>query len=644
MTSQEQRPSNRHSPIGRAEVWLLVALLAVGFFLRAGRISATAIEHFDEGVYASNQWFLTEEGGEYPGRYLYAPPLLPMLISTSMFVCGAGHVGTMLPVLLAGCATLPLVWCVARSWFGPSAGLAAVSLAAFSDFHMLYSRTALTDAMLCLWLLLSVFAIGNWLVTGTYRWAVLAGMATALAWSTKYNGWLPLAIGLAGGTAWLGVSRLGRTAEGKEPATKPTTRSSDPARTGSSMETTATPAAWSMLLRWSIVAAIAFLLWSPVLVGLKSKGGYAAVTANHRRYIVGPSGWVDGLVQQSASHRHLSGLSSCVGIAIAVALAVWASRPSSTWNRLVERPDGPESTTSRDNPPSRVSLPGLFFCISMAALLAGLAAIVGSAVLLAAMAAIGILLRLLPGLQRSRSGGTDLQTWLLAAWFFGLFAVTPMYWPYPRLTLPWLIASWLGTAALLGQLPARWRAWTTDGGKPAGPTAFAWIVATTCLAVGMGCMAASGTELIEKKLPAWQPRTGLETAAAQMAAEAATAASGLPRDPGVLVDFVIYVYGEPGLFFHLSRIADRDGNFAVQPASNLGFAQLAVPTYLAVGPHVLRSELFQRDWPSAGLRFRLIASYPDRASDLVLLNQYPAGQIANRRADRNQEVRLYLLK
>ena len=54
--------------------WLCVLLIfAAGTFFRWAFPSRLAIEHFDEGVYASNVWFGSEDAYEYPYRYLYAP-------------------------------------------------------------------------------------------------------------------------------------------------------------------------------------------------------------------------------------------------------------------------------------------------------------------------------------------------------------------------------------------------------------------------------------------------------------------------------------------------------------------------------------------------------------------------------------------
>ncbi|MGH7200188.1 MAG: ArnT family glycosyltransferase, partial [Planctomycetaceae bacterium] len=185
--------------LDRFEIAWVVLALAAGLVLRGAHLERTAVEHFDEGVYASNVWFGEAEGFQYPGRPLYAPPLLPALIEWPVLLLGPTHLATMLPSLLFGNATVLLVWWTARRWFGRTAGLAAITLAATSGFHALYSRAALTDAALGFWLLLAVSLTWEALQRpGGLWWIVAAGVATGLAWWTKYNGWLPLAIGAAG--------------------------------------------------------------------------------------------------------------------------------------------------------------------------------------------------------------------------------------------------------------------------------------------------------------------------------------------------------------------------------------------------------------------------------------------------------------
>ncbi len=90
-----------------------------------------AVEHFDEGVYASNLYCPPQY--QYPARYLYAPPLLPSLLEWFL-ILGGTPVAAMAVNVLAGSLTVTSVWWVTRDGFGPVAALAATTLAATSGF------------------------------------------------------------------------------------------------------------------------------------------------------------------------------------------------------------------------------------------------------------------------------------------------------------------------------------------------------------------------------------------------------------------------------------------------------------------------------------------------------------------------------
>src|SRR5262245_50522346 len=188
----EQPLAARAEYTGR-ELVLLAIVLAADVAARVWGVSHAAVEHFDEGVYASNIYFGAPDYA-YPQQRFYAPPLLPALIEAGMIVGLPPNLAALLPGFLAGCGTIEALWWLGRSWFAPEVGLAAAALAALSDFHIAFSATALTDVLLGLWLVLAVDAIGRSLVAGDLRWAVAAGLYTGAAWWTKYNGWLPLAL------------------------------------------------------------------------------------------------------------------------------------------------------------------------------------------------------------------------------------------------------------------------------------------------------------------------------------------------------------------------------------------------------------------------------------------------------------------
>ena len=187
--------------VSRSEWFAIAGIVLVGMGLRLASLDSLAVEHFDEGVYASNVWFGPREDFQYPNQHLYAPPLVPFLIETIFQIFGPSNLGAMAVSLTAGCLTVPLVWWVGRRWFDPLAGLIAAALCVTSSLHILLSRTCLVDALLGFWLLLAVWLITEAFERKSILWAIAGGIATGLAWWTKYNGWLPLAI-TGAGLAW----------------------------------------------------------------------------------------------------------------------------------------------------------------------------------------------------------------------------------------------------------------------------------------------------------------------------------------------------------------------------------------------------------------------------------------------------------
>ncbi len=259
--------------------WLLFGLiLAAGIALRVVRWSLTTVEHFDEGVYASNLWFGPEDGFQYPQQHLYAPPLTPWLIEWTMVLSGkmSGQ-AAIWPSLWTGVATIAVVWWLARNAFSARAGLVAATLAAVSGTHILLSRAALTDAPLLLWFVLAIGLFER--ACRTQRWLDFGwtGLAVGLAWWTKYNGWLPLFVAFVSLALRMFVCRSARSQ------------------------------ARRLFAGWCIAVVVAVAVWSPHLLSLQSRGGYTTVAANHRQYIVGFSGWWSSLTRQLANLGYISG-------------------------------------------------------------------------------------------------------------------------------------------------------------------------------------------------------------------------------------------------------------------------------------------------------------------------------------------------
>lgn len=620
-------PGEEQSASGpRAALWLLMLVVfLLGTLQRCLYPANAAVEQFDEGVYASNVWFTAGKLDRYPDQYLYAPPLMPALIEWAILLFGPQSPVPVLPNLIAGSLTIAAVWWLARRWFGPVAGVTAAVLCAFSDFHVAYTRTALTDPLLCLWLVAAVYCIGEGHRGMNGRWWIAGGVFTGLAWWTKYNGWLPLAIQISGVTAWLLFSARGARRE-----------------------------VFRHVGGVAVTAVTACVVWFPAWQGLERDGGYASVMQNHRGYIVGLDGWWDSFVRQIAAHRHFDGYLSAAGVGFAVlcAAAVLVARSGSN--------DSPKPGAS----PQR----GVWATALGAAILAGgLAAALGTSLLLGGLAAAGIVWRLRtpravagtagkasPKRQRpQRDPRRTLPAWLLAAWFVGLFAATPLYRAYPRLTLPWLVAAWVGTGAFVQALAVRWPSRRAGRANDSGRPRYGGAIAA--LLGGLALLAVFHDRVSLRRFPAWQDRGGFRRLARtiEQRLAAATRPSSAPADGSreQQLRFVIYVYGEPGLFYHLAAL-ERAGEipFHVAPAAtpNLRAATLAgkeLPTFLITGPQAQRSGTFRRQWEQARKRYEAFGkALRYEASDLVLLNEYRAREIVDPQDRPKLRIRVWLLK
>jgi 4-amino-4-deoxy-L-arabinose transferase-like glycosyltransferase len=541
-------PGAAAAPLARRELLLLAVILAVGIGLRIAALSQSAVEHFDEGVYASNVWFGPPEFA-YPQRTMYAPPLLPWLIEAGILAGISPNLAALLPGFLAGIATIAALWWFGRSWLGPPVGLATATLAALSDYHVAYSATALTDVLLGLWIVLAVDAAARSLDRIDFRWAIAAGFFTGMAWWTKYNGWLPLAIeGAAIPLLWLVI--------------RPPLR---------------------QVLRWlacfGVTLVVAAVIWSPYYLSL-APGEYAAITANHARAVVGLAGWLNSTSRHVVSQHAMEGLASQLSVAIALGLVVAVTSRWSEW-----------------------SIKDLV-CLGLIAGFLVALALFGTAFEVVLVAAP---LGLVEALLASRRGAGDdgqrnrerMGLCLVMAWWGGMIVATPCYWPFPRLVVPLVLASWLGAAVCLREVVRGWKAQHERHPLP------------YCLGAALTLAALAGLAI--------DPfHHELSTARGGMAAIARDIRMLISQQAGPRA---IYVFGEPALFFHLKVL----GESAAMPVESLPREPATlegepIPTYIVAGPHARRDPRFMTELKAAQSRWEHVGSFHFYPSAIVWLD------------------------
>jgi dolichyl-phosphate-mannose-protein mannosyltransferase len=582
--------------ITRRESILLTLIIAAGVLMRLFALSRSAVEHFDEGVYASNIYFIGPEYA-YPQQRFYAPPLLPALIEAGMIAGLPPNVAALLPSFLAGCGTIVAMWWFGRSWFGPAVGLSAATLLALSDFHIAFSAAALTDALLGLWLVLAVDAVGRSLANrrthegdeirdgtrislacasglcGDFRWAVGAGIYTGLAWWTKYNGWLPLAIEGAGlALLWLLV--------------RPPVRQ------------------WiNWLGCFAVTCIVACVVWSSFFFSLQSQGGYGPIAANHAKYVVGLAGWVDSAVQQISNQVAIGIGWSSLGLILAIIVAsLLQPKPlkQSIW-------------------------------LIWTSLCAGIGILVLSdGFAIACGAAIGIVRMVLAWNRTQKLNAywerETIAVCLILAWWGGMVVSTPLYTPYARLALPCLLSAclaaslnWAASLPADDQEPAQYQVGNIWG-------CVVWIA---IVAVWFSLLAAL-PHSDAKNLST--DRRGL----LQIAKEIRQTQSGQAAR-------VVYVYGEPALYFQL-RAAREDIVAPVQevPRQAESIDGKAVPTFLVVGPHAQGDAQFQQQWAEWQARFELVKAFDYAPSAIVWLDLHDPRKPAPEPG--THAVRLYRFK
>jgi hypothetical protein len=238
---------------------------------------------------------------------------------------------------------------------------------------------------------------------------------------------------------------------------------------------------------------------------------------------------------------------------------------------------------------------------------------------------------------------------MLLVWFLGLTFAIPLYHPYPRLALPWLMAVWLGAGGLLGWLAGRAALAKRSRTRQSADGAASSPHSAECGYGGSGWpMAAAGALFlfaaialwVAKPEPAagvhsaWQARTGLRTAAEKIVHDVASPVRGGEST-------IVFVYAEPALVFHLNAVQLGAKNRAVvAPVGDLDFGEIPLENrvFLAAGLHAGQSADFHNQVNKSLDRFVLMKEYPYHASDIVLSDHYSP---ADWEKYRNQAVKLY---
>lgn len=655
----------------RQELILVAILLIVSCCLRWWHLDREAIDHFDEGVYSSVLWYDEQTGQSYPAREFYAPPALPFCIWLSSWIPGLSDQAPLIPALVFGSLTPLVFWLTARRWFGVPAGLFALSVCGLSEFHILYSRMAMTDVPALFWIVLSVSLGVEAVSSGCVKLAAASGICCGIAWWFKYTGWLPIAILTSGSCVWwLWVGRKATSVV-------------------------------QVVKSLAIISATAIAVFAPWLWQLQSVGGYSAISQHHSGFMSGWKGWSQHLGEQFACQFWLDGFFGAMSLGLGMltaGLVRWRASLGSTWN--MDKP----GVEGKGNATADVLLLLRFVGAAVGLWIVTLR--IWTPLMLCCLAAGGgsgvVLWPVLQRLwQRARLGDTsptsengrsmteaDLQIapavdpafgfCITACWFAGMLLTTPLYHPYSRLFFPFLASVWLASAAGVG--------WWLESNvsvarrDPADLPKRSWantlVNAMLAAAVFSSFLQVNQDEelevisirdLVHSSL--YAPRTSIRDAATSIANVVASNAEGqwVPNLPTVTGDTifpanvkpsefpdvapmtleqrsrikaVVYVYGEPSLLFHLNR-----NGILARPVASLDVPPHdGVPTYLIFGPNAKHNAGFWDALSAQETRMSWLVDVPWRPGEISLLDLFSTRWLRLHEDATTQDFELYRIR
>ena len=189
----------------RVEIGIAACLATAAAVIRFWHLTSLGLTHFDEGAYTeTGHWLATTGHGGSPFQPVFSPPLFPSMVGAAFAVFGVHDFVAIGASAAAGSLTVAIVYLIARQWFDRTVGLVAALTLATCEYHVVFSRMALTDATFTLLFWTSVATLHRAIETGDRRWFVAGGLVTGLCWNTKYHGFLPL--------VFVGVWMLGHRA------------------------------------------------------------------------------------------------------------------------------------------------------------------------------------------------------------------------------------------------------------------------------------------------------------------------------------------------------------------------------------------------------------------------------------------------
>ncbi len=179
----------------KKETCYLIGIFLIAAFFRFYNFFDLGLTHFDEGPYVQVGTILDKKPGAFYEASLsicqFSPPLLPFMIGITFKLFGLHDFIALLPSLLCGILTCVAVFYLGKIADNLQTGIWGALFLAINEFHIIYSRLALTDIILTFFFTVTVLlGVMAWKKNRWWLYS-LVGVSSGLAMNTKYNGFVP---------------------------------------------------------------------------------------------------------------------------------------------------------------------------------------------------------------------------------------------------------------------------------------------------------------------------------------------------------------------------------------------------------------------------------------------------------------------
>jgi hypothetical protein len=279
----------------RAYTLAALAVVALAAVLRLWNLGGLGISHWDAGTFVAGPLGVGPYGRADLAIF-YAPPLLPELFHLLVRATGVVDAPAIGAVALFGVATVALLWRAGERWVGAPAALIGAAALAAMEYHLDFSRQALTDVPFTFFFAAFAWAFSAAVASGRTRNFALAGLAAGATMWTKYHGFFTLLLG----AGWLAFASIAGSLRGE--------------------------AAKRALRGAAITAAIAVVAGISLALVVEARVGIAALRANNVRWLAPLGLYMFPKTALFVAHCVTSWVSPCVWAPAVIGFARMAWR------------------------------------------------------------------------------------------------------------------------------------------------------------------------------------------------------------------------------------------------------------------------------------------------------------------------------